>query len=114
LTKPHSGQWSATRSLLGVGGLGPGRAAGEDVGELLHVVTGDDVFPALVLLAQAVDQLRAQDVDLPVQDPALVGDVDLLLGELLDVLLQLRVGERAKVRKRVNGPSIPADRARSS
>src|SRR5918911_156969 len=87
--------------LLGLLGLRCG-APGEDVGELLDVVAGDDLLPALVLLAQPVDELRAQDVDLAVEDPALVRDVDLLLGELLDQVLELLVGERAEVRKGVH------------
>src|SRR5918911_1629980 len=87
--------------LLGLLGLRCG-APGEDVGELLDVVAGDDLLPALVLLAQPVDELRAQDVDLAVEDPALVGDVDLLLRELLDEVLQLLVGERAEVGKGVH------------
>src|SRR3954453_2130473 len=78
------------------------RAPGEDVGETPDVVACDHVLPALVLLAQPVDELRAQDVDLPVQDPPLVRDVDLLLGELLDEVLQLLVGERAEVGERVH------------
>ena len=50
-----------------------------------------------MLLAQAVDQLGAEDVDLPVEDPPLVGDVDLLLSQLLDEVLQLLVRQRAEV-----------------
>src|SRR3712207_5099195 len=41
-------------------------AAGEDVGQPLHVGAGDHVLPALVLLAQPVDELGAEDVDLAV------------------------------------------------
>ena len=37
-----------------------------------------------MLVAQAVDQLGAQDVDLAVQDAPLVGDLGLLLGQLAD------------------------------
>ena len=80
-----------------------GRAAGEDVGEPLDVGAGDDVLAALVLLAQAVDELGTQDVDLAVQDAALVGDLELLLGELLDQVLQLLVGEGAEVGEGVHG-----------
>src|SRR3954454_4536802 len=78
------------------------RAPREDVGEAPDVVAGDHVLAALVLLAQAVDELRAEDVDLAVEDPPLVRDVDLLLGELLDEVLQLLVGERAEVGERVH------------
>src|SRR4051794_6003532 len=78
---------------------------GEDVGQLLHVGAADDRLALLVLLAQPVHQLRAQDVDLAVEDPAPVGNLLLLLRELLDQILQLSVGERAKVWKRVQcGP----------
>ena len=38
--------------------------------------------PLLALGLQAVDQLGAQDVDLAVQQPAPVGDLALLLGQL--------------------------------
>src|SRR4051794_13894233 len=90
-----------------------GRPAGENVGELLDVVAGDDLLAALVLLAQAVDELGAQDVDLPVEDPPLVRDVDLLLRELLDEVLELLVGEGAEVGEGVHRASIPADRSHS-
>ena len=89
MRKPHSGQWAAT-ALLRLLALRPG-PAGEDVGQPLHVRPGDHVLPLVVLLAQAVDQLGTQDVDLAVEDPALVRDVDLLLGELLDEVLLILV-----------------------
>src|SRR3954453_22470320 len=79
-----------------------GRPAGEDVGELLDVVARDDLLAALVLLAQTVDELGAQDVDLAVEDAALVGDVDFLLRELLDQVLELLDGERAEFREGVH------------
>ena len=78
----------------------------DETGEYTPIDIDEEVGKAgaaLVLLAQAVDELGAQDVDLPVQDPALVGDVDLLLRELLDELLELLVGERAEVGERVHG-----------
>src|SRR5205809_594350 len=81
----------------------------EDVGPALDVIVGDDVLARLDLLAQAVDELRPEDVDLPVQDAPLVGDRRLLLGELVDQVLQLLVGERAEVGKGVHG-SAPSDR----
>jgi len=71
--------------------------------EAADVVTRDDLLAPLVLLAQAVDELRAEDVDLPVEDPPLVGDVDLFLGERLDEVLQLLVGKRAEVGEGVHG-----------
>ena len=50
-----------------------------------------------MLLAEAVHELSTEDVDLPVQDAAAVGDLLLLLGVLLDELLQLLVAESAEV-----------------
>ena len=50
-----------------------------------------------MLLAQAVDQLSAKNVDLAVEDAAAVGDFLLFLGELLDEVLQLLVRERSEV-----------------
>src|SRR4051812_48344479 len=84
--------------LLRVAGCPPG----EDVGELLDVVARDDFLAPLVLLAQTVDELGAEDVDLAVEDAALVGDVDFLLRELLDQVLELLVGERAEIGERVH------------
>src|SRR5919202_2821113 len=76
--------------------------ARQDGGEPLHVGPADDLLPALVLAAQPVDQLGAQDVDLAVEYPAAVGDVELLLGQLLDQVLELLVGERAEIRERLH------------
>src|SRR5204863_132171 len=61
---------SHDRAPLAVGRLGLVAAgpAREDVRETLDVGAGDDVLPTFVLLAQPVDQLGAQDVDLPVED----------------------------------------------
>src|SRR5918995_1861220 len=79
--------------------------AREDVRELLHVGAADHGLALLVLLAEPVHELRTQDVDLAVEDPALVGNFLLLLRELLDELLQLVVRERAEIRERVQcGP----------
>src|SRR5436190_75834 len=74
---------------------------GEDVGQALDVVAGDEHVAALVLLAQAVDELGAQDVDLAVQDAPLVGDLGLFLGELADDIFQFHVRQRAKVGERL-------------
>ena len=74
----------------------------------------------LVASAQAVDELRAQDVDLAVEDPATVGDLLLLGAELLDQVLELLVAQGAEVRKgfvhghslrwiRVEAVSVPRD-----
>ena len=62
-----------------------------------------DGLALLVLLAQPVHELRAQDVDLAVQDAAAVGHLLLLLRELLDHVLQLLVGEGAQVGECVQG-----------
>ena len=69
------------------------RAPREDVGQPLDVGARDDLLATLMALAEAVDQLGPQDVDLAVQDATAVGDVDLLLGELLDEVLELLVRE---------------------
>jgi hypothetical protein len=37
-----------------------------------------------VLLAQPVDELGTEDVDLAVEDATAVGDLDLVIGQLLD------------------------------
>ncbi len=63
----------------------------EDVGQPLDVLAGDRDLAALVLVAQPVDQLGAQDVDLAVQDAPPVGDLGLLLGELADHVFQFDV-----------------------
>ena len=62
---------SAARPTLVVGRHRQPAAVGEDVGQLLYIVAGYRDFAALVLAAQPVDQLRAEDVDLPVQDAPL-------------------------------------------
>src|ERR1700726_4405936 len=76
-------------------------AVGKDVRELLHVIARDQDLPALVLLAQAVDELGAQDVDLPVQDAPLVGDLGLFLGQLPDDVFQFDIRQGAEVGERV-------------
>src|SRR5579875_688322 len=92
-------------------GVGPRDAPGEDVGELLNVGSADHELAALVLLAQPVDQLSAEDVDLAVEDAPLVGDLHLLLGQLLDEFLELLIGQRAEVWKRVHyGMVLPYGR----
>ncbi len=76
--------------------------AGEDVGETLHVRSGDHVLTALVLLAQPVHELGAEDVDLAVQDPPAIRHLLLLVRELLDEIFELLIGQRAKVREGVH------------
>src|SRR5215204_7304926 len=94
--------------LRGVGlGVVRHSLAGEDVSQLLDVRAGDDGLALLALLSQAVDQLGAQDVDLAVQDPALVADLLLLGGQLIDQLLELLVAQRAEIRKRVHTSEVP-------
>src|SRR4051812_23011800 len=78
-------------------------AARQDVGQALDISSRDDVLAGLVLLAKAVDQLGAEDVDLPVQDAPLVGDVHLLFGQLLDEVLELLVRQRAEIGEGVHG-----------
>src|SRR5205085_10955326 len=104
--KPHSGQciracsdW--TRASLLVRALGRG-LAGEDVGELLDVRPADHGLPLLALSPEAVHELRPEDVDLAVEDPALVGDLLLLLRELIDQALELLVRECPEVGKGVH------------
>ncbi len=77
------------------------RLAGEDVGQLRDVVAGDQRVATFVLVPQPVDQLGAQDVDLAVQDPPPVGDLVLLLGQLVDQLFQLFVAEGTEIGKGV-------------
>jgi len=75
-------------------------ATGEDVGELLHVIARDHILTAVVLLAQAVDQLGTQNVDLAVQDAPAIGDVDLLLRELANQVFELYVRQRVSIERR--------------
>ena len=70
---------------------------GEYVGELLDVVAGDQRIALRMLVAQAADQLGAQDVDLAVEDPPAVRHLLLLVSELLDEVLELLVGERTQI-----------------
>ena len=69
----------------------------EDLGQTLDVGAAEDFLPALVAAAQPVDQLGAQDVDLAVQDAPAVGDLQLLLAELVDQLLELSIVELTEV-----------------
>src|SRR4051812_48035325 len=87
--------------------VGGGVAAGEDVRQALHVGARDHVLAALVLLAQPVHELGAQDVDLAVEDAAPVGHLLLLVRELLDEILQLLVRERPQVGEGVHHQSVP-------
>jgi len=51
-------------------------------------------------LLEAGDELRTQDVDLPVQQPPLVGDFVFLLGQIVDQLLEVVVGQVAEIGQR--------------
>ena len=55
--------------------------------------------PASRFDLQPVDELGAQDVDLAVQQAAPVGDLALLVGQLLDQVLELLVAHRPEVRE---------------
>src|ERR1700721_322119 len=55
-----------------------------------------------VLLAQAIDQLSAQNVDLAVEDAPLVGDLGLFCGQLLNQGFQLDILQRAEVGERLH------------
>src|SRR5215216_503892 len=76
--------------------------AGEDVREPLDVGAGDDGLALLVLLAEPVDELGPEDVDLAVQDAPPVRDLLLLLRVTPDEVLQLLVAQRAEVREAVH------------
>src|SRR5271166_170455 len=89
--------WPASVSLA----AGLGRALREDVRELLDVLPGDHYLSALVLVAQAVDELGTQDVDLAVQNAPPVGDLGLLLGQLADDIFEFEIRQRTKVGERV-------------
>ena len=65
------------------------------------VVAGDQRVAAFPFLAQPVDQLGAEDVDLAVQDAPPVGDLVLLFGQVVDQVLQLLVAERTEIGKGV-------------
>src|SRR5207244_3708561 len=81
--------------------LGSGRRRGlprEDVGQPVDVDLVEHAASARLL--QPRDELRAQDVDLAVQQAALVADLALLLLEVFDQALQRAVVQRAKIRER--------------
>src|ERR687898_9804 len=91
LMNPHSGQCRdappASMSgvllvLAGVARIVADHAPGENVRELLDVGAGDHSLALLTPLAQTVDKLGPQDVDLPVQDAPRVGHLLLFLREL--------------------------------
>src|SRR5262249_25996642 len=73
-----------------------GRLAGEDRGQRFDVDALEHTFPAGLL--EPGHQLRTQDVDLAVEDPALVGDLPLLFLERVDLLLEVVIGQRSEIR----------------
>ena len=62
-------------------------------GATLVIRAADHGFAFLTLAPQPVHELRAQNVDLAVQDAPLVRELLFLVGELLDEVFQLLVGE---------------------
>src|SRR5262249_12587641 len=79
---------------------GLGRRGGprrEAPGQTLDVELVEDArAPGLL---ETRDELRAQDVDLAVQETPLVRDLELLLREIVDQLLEVVVGERSEIRE---------------
>src|SRR3954451_11199772 len=73
------------------------RLAGQDLGQPVDVDLVEHAAAARLL--EARDEIGAQDVDLAVQEPALIADLPLLLLELSDEALQRAVFERAEVGK---------------
>jgi hypothetical protein len=63
-------------------------------------------------LLQPGDELRAEDVDLPVEDAAAVRDLLLLLRVLVDQALQVLVGERGEIRERFHAGSLSGRRVK--
>ena len=82
----------------------------EDLRELLDVARGEVLGLLPVAIAQARDDLGAQQVDLPVQDAAPEGDLALALRALVNALAQLVVGQVPGVAGIVARPA--ADRRR--
>ena len=75
-----------------------GCLAGEDRCELVDVDLVEHALPPG--LTQPRLQLGAEQVDLAVQDPPPVRDLQLLLGQVVDQLLEVVVRERAEIGKR--------------
>jgi hypothetical protein len=67
-----------------------GRLPREDRRQRLDVDAVEDALATRLL--QPRDELGAQDVDLAMQDPALLGDLPRLFLELVDLLLEVVVG----------------------
>src|SRR5437764_15033022 len=93
----HSGAERVTRPLRRRRGL-----RREDLRQPVDVELVEHA-PALRLL-EACDELRAEDVDLPVQQPPLVRDLLLLRRQVVDQALQLVVAEPSEVRRWLHSP----------
>jgi hypothetical protein len=66
----------------------------------VHLV--EDARPSCLL--QPRDQLRTEDVDLPVQQAPLIGDLVLLARQVSDEQLEVSVGQRCEIGQRLHGP----------
>ena len=69
---------------------------------MIYVHLVEDARPSRLL--QPRNELRAKDVDLPVQQPPLVGDLILLLHQIGDELFEIGVGQRCEIGQRFHGP----------
>jgi hypothetical protein len=66
----------------------------------VHIV--EDARPSGLL--QPRDQLCTEDVDLPVQEAPLVGNLVLLARQIGDEVLEVGVGQRCEIGQRLHGP----------
>ena len=91
---PEAGMycWAGHLSLARRGCL-----AGEDLRQPIDVDLAERALPRSDLLLEPGDELGAQDVDLPVQEPAPVRDFLLFALEIVDQFLQIGVGERGEI-----------------
>src|SRR5581483_5188254 len=102
--KPHSGQYTTPVSVGVVGleialqALQVRQPAGQDGAQRVDV---DHRDLTLVASLQPVDQLALEQLDPPVQEPATVGDLPLLLRELLDQRLEVGVREGGELGREV-------------
>src|ERR687892_423308 len=78
----------------------------ENLGETVDVDLGERALALAHLALEPGDELGAEDVDLPVEDPAAVRDRALLLHELADEIAQLLVGQRVEVGKGFHDYSV--------
>jgi hypothetical protein len=69
---------------------------GEDLGQAVDVHRELGVLSSVAAL-DAVDQLRPQDVDPAVQQPAAVGDLLLFSHEVVDLNAQVVIGQRCEI-----------------